>query len=172
MRSLAKNSNYNQIASVSRFPAPVIVPKFEYFQDKWSTCRTLNVETIAQEWQAKPHLIRVFSDKKLGSNSVVMLKKSVFEDLSKQLLDIQNGEIVLQSNLEALFDQVDLVTSLFEQTSPQSQTETMTIAIRSLKRVSGQIQSTLHYTMPPKKVETAPLSEEELKLAQELDADE
>jgi len=175
MRDLTSNSNFSQIGNVSRFPTPVRVPDFQYYQDKWASCRTLNVDVINHTWNSQPHLVRVFSDRKLGNNSVVMLKKNVFEDLVKQLKDIQNGEIVLQSNLEALFDQVRMVTVLFEQVSPnlpQLHSEPMVLAMRSLQRVTGQIKSTLQYAMPPKQVSSSPLTEEELELAKALDLDD
>lgn len=155
--------NRNVSNTGSRLPMPVTVPNFKWETDKWSTSRTLNVEVIAEQWRQTPHLVRVFTDRKFGNHSMVMLRKDAFESVVKTLNDIQHGDIMLKSNLEALFDQVRMVTVLFEsgKVPATAEAEPISLAIKSLTRVAGQIQSTLHYVMPPKKVEPSPLTPEE-----------
>lgn len=168
------NSNSSNIAAVeTRLPVVIDLPKFSYEEEKWSTSRTMNVESMASHWKNAPHLVRVFTDRKFGHHSMVMLRKDTFEQTVKILHDIQHGEIMVKANLEALFDQVRMVTALYEQGSvqiAQPQNETFTIAIRNLTRVTGQIQSVLQYVKPQKSVSPSELTNEELEELKKLES--
>lgn len=168
------NTNSASIAAMeTRLPVAIDLPKFSYEEEKWSTSRTCNVESIASHWKNTPHLVRVFTDRKFGHHSMVMLRKDTFEHTIKILHDIQHGEIMVKANLEALFDQVKMVTTLFEQGSAniaQQQNETFTIAIRNLTRVTGQIQSVLQYVKPQKNVSPSELTADEQEELRKLES--
>lgn len=158
---------------VNRLPTKVTTPTFHWEQGKWATSRGQNVEAIAEAWKTCPNLVRVFTDRKFGSDSMVMLRKKDFESTLKVLHDVQHGEIMLRTNFEALFDHVRMVTVLFEQTHKQvtKEEEPMALAIKALTRITGQIQSVFHYVADPKSIEPSPLSaeeEEELRKLEEI----
>lgn len=156
---------------VNRLPMKVEAPTFFWKQDKWSTTRNKNVEAIAHEWKACPGLVRVFTDRKFGRDSMVMLRKKDFEHTLKVLHDVQHGEVMLRTNLETLFDHVKMVTILFEQThkTVSKDEEPMALAIKALTRITGQIQSVFHYVADPKPIGPAALSSDEEEQLRQLE---
>lgn len=145
------------------------VPRFEWKQEKWATARTENVEDTASAWGACPNLVRVFSDRKFGQHSLVMLQKEKLEQMVSILHDVQHGEVMVRTSLEALFNQVQMVVALFEQSRQTTGIDQpFALAIRNLTLISGQVQSVLCYVNDPKPIAPAPLGPEELEQLKNL----
>lgn len=162
MKSLTQSLGRNPIA-----PLQLEAPKFRYEQDTWANSRTLNVERIAEHWQTHPTAVRVFLDRKLGSNSMVLLRKDSFEVLTNLISDLEKNEAFIKQNFEAAFRSVRLVQKLIDEQTNGQETP-LKLAVEQMTHIWGQFSSTIEFHAKSKKVRSSKLTPEEIELAAQL----
>lgn len=95
-------------------------PRFEISNERWTNLRQRNVDGFADFWAENLNAVRVLTDKKLGRNQVVMLRKDAFEallSLARSMSDVEVDFNMLRGNIEVLEDYVeehDEVTGLIK----------------------------------------------------------
>jgi hypothetical protein len=147
-----------------------LVPKFKYERDRWATTRTKNVEAIAEYWQENPEAVRVLVDPKLRRMPMVLLRKDQFEIVQKLINDLQNGQIVIQQDIQILLKALVAAKRLIEDQYKGKEPECLEpikAQMDVLVNISGRIQSTVLVKASPFKVEPTPLTAEELAEAED-----
>lgn len=145
-------------------------PQFNYEQNKWATTRELNVEEISRHWEKDINLVRVLSDRKLGANSLVMLRKDQFEKIVKVLEDLLNGEAVIRANLSAVFSSIKVIEKLVEEQGPED--TALYRAVHSLMEICGTVNSVVEFSNPPRKVRPSKLTAQEAEELRQIEAED
>ncbi len=161
--------NVPEKKSKSSLPISIPIPQFDFEQDKWATSRTQNVEDIASHWKAAPFKVRVLTDKKFAGNSMVMLRKDSFEKLVNLLKDLQQGEAVVEANLEAVFNSIKLIETLAQESDANK--PAFKLAVKNLTLISGALSSVIEFGAPVKKVAPSELTAEEIEDLKKNDED-
>ncbi len=145
-------------------------PQFKYEHDKWATTRELNVDEVAHHWGKDRNLVRVLGDRKLGGNSLVMLRKDEFEKVVKVLEDLLNGEAVIRSNFETVFSMVKVIEKLVEEQG--SEDTALYRAVHSLMKICGTVSSVVEFSNPPRKVRPSKLTAQEAEELRQIEAED
>lgn len=135
-------------------------PKFEHVESKWSAERQKNVEDIASEFNGKPNEVKTFSDPKLGSEPLVLLRKSKFESLVKIFRDLNNGQAHIRLNIDMLVSAITILESRISEKKIEDKQVIETLKI--LSRVTAQISSEIYISGHKKAPILSKATDEEL----------
>lgn len=137
-------------------------PKF--VSNRWPEVRTWNVKQVKALWDNEPNRVQVINDPRLGSTSLVMMRKDQFELMNNLINDLLDGQAGIESDLNVALEQV----SVIEKTViPAGDTESMRNAMSVLKvlfRNSKRI-----FISNPKPISPTPLTAEELAAVEKDD---
>lgn len=102
--------SYSQLPSLK-----ISDPSFNFEESKWTIDRQKNIELLSEEFSKHANLVKVFSDNKLGSEPLVLLRKSKFEGMIKLFRDLHNGQAHIKFNIDTLMSAVALIKSRIEE---------------------------------------------------------
>ena len=144
------------------------IPACTFHQDKWATLRTQNIEEVAEFWKDNPRCVRVLTDRKFGTNSMVMMRKDLFESMLNTLKDLTSGEAVIKTNLDAVIDGIKLIEKLI---SPTKEEDALVLAVKQLTRCTATISTVIEHSAPKRRVKPSVMTEEELAELKKYDKD-
>jgi hypothetical protein len=148
------------------------IPTFNYVQDRWATTREKNVIEISEAWSQDPNRVLVLTDPKFGENSMVILKKDLFETVLKLLMDVLSGEVQIQTDVQTLLDAITILKSRVAEQGLDTKDLILGNAIQIISRLQGKVTSSLNFIAPTRPIEPPSLSEEEIMNAKNLPEDE
>lgn len=145
-------------------------PQFRFEQNKWSTTRDLNIEEIAHHWEKSPNLVRVLTDRKLGPNSLVMVRKDTFEKMLKVLEDLVQGEAVVRTNMAVVFRIMKTVEKLIEPEAAKD--SALYHAVHSLSEAFGTMSTVIEFSSPKRKMRPSKRSAKEEEELRKIEAED
>jgi hypothetical protein len=159
-----------------RFDNPLSSLSFQ--KSKWATFRELNVEEIKASFTRNPNSVFIMEDRKLLGTSLVVLRKDVFEKMTKLIQDLCAGQIGIDTELTSINVAAQLALSLakknglaHENPSELPEERDLEKALYLLFQSTSQIskRNFVHY-LPIKNEEIVPiLSQEERELLENED---
>lgn len=148
------------------------IPTFHYSQERWSTTREKNVSQMVEIWCQDPNRVLVLTDPKFGENSIVILKKELFETVLKLLKDVLSGEVQIKTDVQTLLDAIAILKDRVSERGLDTKDQILGNAIQIISRVQGKVTSSLNFVAPVRPIKPTTLSEDEIKNANELPEDE
>jgi hypothetical protein len=96
--------------SLCRLESPIGNLSFQ--RSKWATFRETNVDQIKATFAANPSSVFIMEDRKLLGSSLVVLRKDMFERLTKLIEDLCAGQIGIETELTSIQVASQLALSL------------------------------------------------------------
>ena len=167
-----KNNSFNFVDS-SELSGNFLsaIPNFRFEKRKWSTARTLNVESVVEHWKENPNSVAVFEDPKVRDMQMVMLRKDHFEPMLKLLHDLQNGQAIIQQDIGTILDAICVAKALAEKQENQiEELKPVAKALNVIWSLTSRIKSTIFIKPSGFQVKPVEMSPEEKKILEEDNA--
>lgn len=154
-----ENSIQNQILNNS---IEVELPEFAFEQKRWATFRSLNVNLVSNMWRTNPDRVIIFTDPRLESGPLALIKKEKLEKLIKLLKDIDTGQASIEHNVEILIETISLAEDLAQSAVKDPKgIPVLRKAITILGSLKSSLTSRIRVTKSSKKVKPSPPTEME-----------
>lgn len=128
-----------------------------FVQNRWPEVRAWNVNQVKKLWDDEPDRVQVINDPRLGTTSLVMMRKDQFERMHNLISDLLDGQAGIESDLKVALEQVSLIEKIV---IPSGDSESMLSALSVLKVLFSN--SKRIFIADPSPVPPSPLTADEL----------
>jgi hypothetical protein len=133
--------------------------------------REQNVKAVAKRWTARPHLVEILEDPRLGTAQLVMLRKDMFEQMVAALSGLASGRSAMSLEVAQITKISTVIQSLAEAEAQQD----IALLVETVLETAQKLKAQIVPAGPVTRLEPPVLSGEEREFLQQqelLDSEE
>lgn len=114
----------------------------------WLNLKSVGVKDLAKKFEEAPNKAIVLGDRQFKDKPVVITRVENYDNLLKTVRDLSNGEAFVRNSMEALSEQIALVSDLVEQ-NKSSIDKTLLRAFKVISTLNINITSIIEPHVKP-----------------------